>query len=68
MGSWMGSGANGHPIGDGQYHLFEIWDANDVLKLQGIPALRIADNRPGLYDIVNNYFYTNAGIGEFLYT
>ena len=67
MGSWYGSGANDHPMGDGQYHLFEIWDANDVLKLQGIPALRIADNKPGLYDIVNNYFYTNAGTGEFLY-
>lgn len=67
MGSWMGSGANDHPMGDGQYHLFEIWDANNVLKLQGIPAFRIADNKPGLYDIVNNQFYTNAGTGEFLY-
>lgn len=67
MGSWMGSGANDHPMGDGQYHLFEIWDANDVLKLQGVPALRISDSKPGLYDIVNNQFYTNAGTSEFLY-
>lgn len=67
MGSWMGSGVGDHPMGDGQYHLFEIWDANDVLKLYGIPALRIADNKPGIYDIVNNQFHTNAGTGEFLY-
>jgi len=32
-----------------------------------IPALRIADIKPGLYDLVNNQFYTNAGTGEFLY-
>lgn len=32
-----------------------------------IPAFRIADNKPGLYDLVNNQFYTNAGTEEFLY-
>jgi len=31
------------------------------------PALRISDSKPGLYDLVNNQFYTNAGTGEFLY-
>lgn len=32
-----------------------------------IPALRTSDNKPGLYDTVNNVFYTNQGTGEFLY-
>lgn len=31
-----------------------------------IPCYRIADNVAGMYDIVNNMFYTNAGTGEFL--
>lgn len=30
-----------------------------------IPCYRKADNKPGMYDIVNNVFYTNAGTGEF---
>ena len=30
-------------------------------------ALRLSDSKPGLYDIINNQFYTNAGTGEFLY-
>jgi hypothetical protein len=32
-----------------------------------IPVLRNADGKPGLYDLVNDVFYTNAGTGEFLY-
>lgn len=32
-----------------------------------IPALRIADSKPGLYDTTDNVFYTNQGTGEFLY-
>lgn len=68
MGSWMGSGANDHPMGNGQYHLFEIWDDNDNLKFKGYPAFRITDSKPGLYDIVNNQFLVNAWTDEFLYT
>lgn len=29
------------------------------------PVYRIADNKPGMYDIVNGVFYTNQGTGEF---
>lgn len=32
-----------------------------------VPKLRTADGKPGLYDTVNNVFYTNDGTGEFLY-
>ena len=33
-----------------------------------IPALRLSDNKPGLYDVVNDQFHVNQGTGEFLYT
>jgi len=40
---------------------------NNTLVLDMIPALRISDTTPGLYDIICGIFYTNAGTGEFLY-
>jgi len=30
-----------------------------------IPVIRTSDNKPGMYDIVNDVFYTNQGTGEF---
>ena len=30
-----------------------------------IPCYRLSDSKPGLYDLVSNTFYTNAGTGEF---
>lgn len=49
--------------------LHEAWVYNDsnILVLHGIPAQRESDSKPGLYDIVNDVFYTNNGTGEFLY-
>ena len=44
-----------------------------ITDLQGnilryyIPALRIADSTPGMYDLVTGQFFTNQGTGEFLY-
>lgn len=31
-----------------------------------VPCERMSDNKPGLYDTVNNVFYTNSGTGEFI--
>lgn len=31
-----------------------------------IPCIRIADNKPGMYDIVGSTFYVNQGVGEFV--
>lgn len=42
---------------------FEIKDLDIDIKLY--PVYRKADNKPGMYDIVNNVFYTNQGTGEF---
>ena len=32
-----------------------------------IPTLRTSDNKPGVYNVTNQTFHTNAGTGEFLY-
>lgn len=39
---------------------------NDELVRDFIPCYRKSDNEVGLYDLVNNQFYTNAGSGSFL--
>ena len=43
---------------------FKIYQ-NDVLIKDFIPCYRKSDNEIGLYDTVNNVFYTNQGTGEF---
>jgi hypothetical protein len=44
------------------------WMKNGVtLVREFIPALRVSDSKPGLYDTVNDVFYTNQGTGEFNY-
>lgn len=45
---------------------FKLYE-NDNLVRHYIPCYRKSDKKPGLYDIVNNVFYTNQGTGEFLY-
>ena len=44
---------------------FKIYQ-NDVLIKDFIPCYRKSDNEIGLYDTVNNVFYTNQGTGEFI--
>lgn len=41
-------------------------EENNVLQRNFIPCYRKSDNVTGLYDLVNNVFYTNAGTGTFL--
>lgn len=38
----------------------------EELKIDLIPCYRKSDNEIGLYDLVNEVFYTNLGTGEFL--
>lgn len=48
-------------------HYYSVmWYGSEKIR-EFIPALRVSDNKPGLYDTVNNQFYTNQGTGEFLY-
>ena len=43
-----------------------IYDGNNLIR-QFIPAKRKSDNVVGLYDLVNDTFYTNAGSYNFDY-
>ena len=56
-----GSSGSGMSI---QLYDFKMYD-NNVLVRNFIPCYRISDNVIGLYDIVNNVFYTNQGSGTF---
>lgn len=38
---------------------------DDVTSIELIPCYRKSDHKPGMYDIINNKFYTNCGTGEF---
>ena len=49
----------------GKLWSFKIWD-NNVLVRDYVPCYRKEDNVVGMYDIVNDVFYTNLGTGEFL--
>lgn len=47
--------------------VYSFWfKKNNELIRYMIPCYRKADNKPGMYDLVNNEFYTNTGSGEFI--
>ena len=48
-------------------HYYSYFKENNVTIREFIPALRLSDNKPGLYDTINNQFHTNSGSSEFLY-
>ena len=45
----------------------QIWDNNGKLLQCLIPALRISDSKPGMFDLVSGNFYINVGGDEFIY-
>ena len=49
----------------GKVYYVKIWDDN-ILVRDFVPAKRNSDNEIGMYDTVNNMFYTNAGTGTFI--
>lgn len=55
---------NGRP--EGTFTNGKIFYFNIDGKIDLIPCYRISDRVAGMYDIVNDVFYTNAGTGEFL--
>lgn len=52
-----------HPKGEIVY--LKITDENGTVVRDMIPCYRKSDNKPGMYDLANNQFYTNAGTGDF---
>lgn len=49
----------------GKIKKFKIF-TNNVLVRDFVPCYRKSDNEVGMYDLVNNVFYTNAGTGSFI--
>ena len=47
-----------------RFYKFEIYSGGEQ-RFNGIPCYRKSDNKPGMYDLVTNTFFTNAGTGEF---
>ena len=43
----------------------KIWD-NGTLIRNYVPCIRISDNVVGMYDLINDVFYTNVGSGTFI--
>ena len=44
----------------------KLWQ-NGVLAHDFVPCLRMQDNKPVMYDVVTEKFFTNDGTGEYLY-
>lgn len=51
----------------GKIYSIKLYGNNNELIRNFIPCYRNSDNKPGLYDLVNNVFYTNQGTGDFTY-
>lgn len=49
----------------GKIYSFKIYN-NDILVFDGVPCYRKSDNVAGLYDLVNNTFYTSQGTENFI--
>lgn len=49
------------------YLYYASFKDNGVIVREFIPCYRISDRVAGMYDIVNDVFYTNVGTGKFLY-
>ena len=52
-------------IGQQRLYYVKIWD-NDTLVRDFIPSYRVSDGEIGLYDLVNDEFYSNKGTGTFI--
>ena len=59
------NGGIGSGTGASRIRSCKIYD-NDTLIRDFVPCYRKSDNEAGMYDLVNNVFYTNAGTGTFL--
>ena len=62
LGKSIGSAFNRY---DTKVYGFQIYE-DDILLKDMIPVVRNSDNKIGLYDEVNDVFYTNSGTGEFI--
>lgn len=61
------SAGNAEYVEASYFRIYEckIWE-NNVLIRDFVPCYRKSDNKPGMYDVVNDVFYINQGTGEFI--
>ena len=52
-------------LGRVRLYYLKLWKGNNLVR-NFIPCYRISDGEAGLYDTVNDVFYTNQGTGEFI--
>ena len=62
----LGNASNSFDRYDTKVYGFQIYEGNNLI-MNLIPAKRNSDELPGLYDIVNNTFYTSDGTSDFIY-
>lgn len=55
---------SGNPNASSKWKTFKIYD-NGTLVRDYVPCYRDSDEEAGLYDLITNTFYTNAGTGTF---
>ena len=49
---------------NGKIYYVKMYDSNNNLLRNFVPAIRRSDNKPGLYETVGGVFYTNNGSGS----
>lgn len=62
---YFGSWSDGAYSQNWQIEYLEIYNTQNILIRKLIPCYRIEDTDIGMYDIVNDVFYTNSGTGTF---
>lgn len=53
-------------VGNRRLYYLKVYNQSSTVLYNLIPCYRKSDNKPWLYDTVNNVFYTNAGSGSFV--
>lgn len=53
------------PTKSARVYSCKIWSSGELVR-DLIPCYRKSDNEPGMYDIINDMFYTNSGTGTFV--
>ena len=64
LGTCVNGGVADSRMSSGKWYSCKLYD-NGTLVRDLVPCYRKADNVAGMYDLVNNVFYTNAGTGSF---
>lgn len=64
LGTYGGQPNNANYILDGKIYYCKIYNGEELVR-DLVPCYHIADNIVGLYDTVNDVFYTNKGTGTF---